>query len=299
VQAAMPRTDSAIDFDSKAAPFDQLKGIEPLAKNRRGHVAAENARHHLYFATDKHRHTSVLIKLTARPGLVYQENLNNEIASLSTINRSLPESQYFPAMRQHGRLPDGRVYLIVSFFAELPLATTIGKERIPGRTVTYIRTAMETARALGELHTLRIYHVDLNPMNILVRLEHGRPIIRIVDFESSYEWQRHSTGGFYNPPNTPGYAAPEITHQPPDSRSDVFSLAAVLYTMLAGYEWTWNGDIGRCVDADRDIDPDLRRILLRAVEPDPDSRHPSMQAFYLDLAAHLERIWPGRNIGVW
>jgi serine/threonine protein kinase len=295
----MPRIDSAIDFDPKAPPFDQIKGIHRLAQDRRGHVSVETARHHLYVGNDKRSNTSVLIKLTSRPGLVYQDNLKNEIASLSTINRSLPDSQHFPLMREHGRLGDGRVYLIASFFLELPLATAIGKERIPGKTVTYIRTAMETARALGELHTLKIYHVDLNPMNILLQMEHGRPIVRIIDFESSYEWERHSAGTFYNPPNTPGYAAPEISHQAPDARSDVFSLGAVLYTMLAGYEWTWKAEVGQCVDADRDVDQDLKRILLHAVDPDPDSRYPSMEAFYTDLAAHLERIWPGRNVGTW
>ena len=241
----------------------------------------------------------VLIKITARPGLIYQQNLNNEIASLSAINRSLPDSPYFPYMKEHGRVGDGRVFLVASFFVELPLATAIGTERIPGKTVTYIRTAMETARALAEIHALKIYHVDLNPMNILLRLGHDRPVIRIIDFESSYEWERHSAGVFYNPPNTPGYSAPEISHRAPDARSDVFSLGAVLYTMLAGYEWTWKAEVGQCVDTDKDIDQDLKRILLHAVDPDPGNRYPSMEAFYTDLAAYLERIWPGRNVGAW
>jgi serine/threonine protein kinase len=259
----------------------------------------ETARHHLYVGNDTHTHTDVLIKVTARPGLIYQANLNNEIASLLTINQSLPESRYFPFIREHGALRDGRVYIIESFFLELPLATAIGKERIPGKTVAYLRTAMEIARALGMLHALKIYHVDLNPMNVLLRLEHGRPIIRIIDFESSYEWSRHSTGVLFNPPNTPGYSAPEISHRAPDARADVFSLGAVLYTMLAGYEWTWKAEVGPCVDADQEIDPDLKRILLQAVDPDPDNRYPSMRDFFANLAAHLDRIWPGRNVGSW
>jgi serine/threonine protein kinase len=289
-----------VDFDSKSPPFDQFKGIQPLAKDRRGHVSVETARHHLYVGTDKRSQTSVLIKVTSKPGLIYQDNLKNEIASLLTINRSLPESRYFPLLREHGELGDGRVYIVATYFPELPLAAAIGKERIPDRTVAYIRTAMEIARALGELHTLKIYHVDLNPMNALLRLEHGRPIVRIIDFESSYEWSRHSAGASYNPPNTPGYSAPEIPRQAPDGRSDVFSLGAVFYTMLAGYQWTWEGDVGTCVSGDRDLDPDLKRIILESVDPDPDNRYPSMKDFYANLAAHLERIWPGRNdVGSW
>jgi len=288
------------DVDAKSPPFDQFKGMQPLEKDRRGHVSVETARHHLYVGTDKRSNTSVLIKVTSKPGLIYQDNLKNEIASLLTVNQSLPESQYFPLLREHGALRDGRVYIVASFFPELPLATAIGKERIPDKTVAYVLTAMEIARALGDLHTLKIYHVDLNPMNVLVRLEHGRPVVRVIDFESSYEWSRHSTGASYNPPNTPGYSAPEILRQAPDGRSDVFSLGAVLYTMLAGYQWTWEGDVGTCVSGDRDIDPDLKRIILESVDPDPDNRYPSMKDFHASLAAHLERIWPGRkDVGSW
>ena len=118
---------------------------------------------------------------------------------------------------------------------------------MPGRTVTHLRTAIEIGKALIELHGLKIWHVDLNPMNILYRWEGGRPVIRIVDFESSYEVARHAEGVFYSPPTTTGYTAPEVSRRAPDARSDVFSLGAVLYTMLAGYHWTWDGDAGRSV----------------------------------------------------
>jgi hypothetical protein len=51
---------------------------------------------------------------------------------------------------------------------------------------------------------------------------------------------------------------------------------------------------------DRDLDPDLQRILLKAVDPHPDNRYPSMKDFHANLAAYLETIWPGRNtVGSW
>jgi serine/threonine protein kinase len=275
-----------IDFDPNVAPFDQFKDVRLLAKSRRGQVSFETARHHLYVAKDQKSDASVLIKITSRPGLVYQDNLENEIANLLKINRSLPESPYFPFVKAHGKLGDGRVYIVASFFDEFPLANAIGDERIPAKTNVYIRTAMEVARAFEELHSVKIYHVDLNPMNILLRLERGTPIIRIIDFESSYDGERHPTGPF-DPPNTPGYSAPEISRQAPDARSDVFSLGAVLYTMLAGYKWTWGGDVWTSVECDRDIDPDLRRIVLKAVDPSPDERYRSMEEFRERLAARL------------
>jgi tRNA A-37 threonylcarbamoyl transferase component Bud32 len=77
------------------------------------------------------------------------------------------------------------VYLISTLFDEFPLASSIDSERVPARMVAHLRTAMEAARAVAELHRLDIFHVDLNPMNILRRTEKDTPVIRIVDFESS------------------------------------------------------------------------------------------------------------------
>ena len=288
----MPHTD-LIDIDVKSPPFDRCSGIHRLATNRSGH--GEHARHHLYVGRDRGTRASVLIKLSSKPGLVYQRNLANEIASLSTINRELPDSRYFPIVLDHGRLRDGRVYLTTSLFDEFPLATAIGAERMPARMVGNLRTTMEVAKALAELHRLNIFHVDLNPMNILYRVEQGRPAIRIVDFESSYEVTRHANGDFFDPPTTHGYSAPEVPGQAPDARSDLFSLGAVFYTMLAGYQWTWHAAAATCVEADREIDPDLKRILLTAVDPSPDKRYPSTHEFRAVLAAYLERIWPGRS----
>ena len=289
-------SDSApLGIDGKSPPFDQFRGLRRLAAARSGHASWEHARNQLYVARDVRTRTNVLIKLTSKPGLVYEKDLVNEVASLSTINRELPDSRHFPVLLEHGRLRDGRVYLTTSFFDEWPLGTTIGPELVPGRTVTHLRTAIEVGKALSELHGLKIWHVDLNPMNILYRWEGGRPVIRIVDFESSYEVARHGAGVFHNPPTTTGYTAPELPRQAADARSDVFSLGAVLYTMLAGHHWTWPGDARRSVQEDRDIPPELKMILLAALDAEPERRFPSAGELRAVLAAHLEDIWPGRS----
>jgi serine/threonine protein kinase len=279
-----------IDIDCTSPPFDQFRSIHRLAAARSGHVSEKNARHQLYVARDKRSRANMLIKVTSKPGLVYEQDLTNEIASLSTINRELPDSRYFPVLGEHGRLSDGRIYLAMSLFDEWPLATTVGSERIPTRQAAHLRTTIEVGRALIELHGLKIFHVDLNPMNILCRWESGNPVIRIVDFESSYEAARHSKGVFYNPPTTSAYSAPELSRHAPDARSDLFSLGAVLYTTLAGFEWTWVADVGRCVGADPEVAPKLKEILLAAVDADPDRRYASIVELSVALAAYLEGI---------
>jgi serine/threonine protein kinase len=120
-------------------------------------------------------------------------------------------------------------------------------------------------------------------------------VIRIVDFESSYEVARHAKGAFYNPPTTAGFCAPEVHERAPDRPADVFSLGAVLYTMAAGYHWTWDAELSASIEADSELDGDLKTILLMAVDLDADRRYQSIQDMQAALAAYLESIWPGRS----
>ena len=284
-----------LDRYLQSTPFKRFGTIQRLGPDRSGHASVEHVRHQLYVGRDKRTRTNALIKVLTKPGLVYEHNLTNEIATLSSINRDIPDSRYFPLLLDHGRLADGRVFLIMSLFDEWPLATTIGPDRLPHRLVAYLRTSLEVARALGELHEIRVFHVDLNPMNILYRVEQGRPVIRIVDFESSYEIARHSNGVAYNPPTTPGFCAPEVHDRTPDGRADVFSLGAVLYTLIAGYGSTWDTELTTRIEADPEIDLELKTILLTAVESHRDKRYPSIPAMHAALGSYLESIWPGRS----
>ena len=273
----------------------RLRNVRRLSPDRTGHASIEHVRHQLYVGRDRETRADILLKVTTKPGLVYEQNLANEIATLSTINSKLPDSRNFPLLLDHGRLADGRMFLIMSLFAEWPLATTIGAEPRPDQRVGYLRITLAVGTALAALHRIGVYHVDLNPMNILYRAEQSGPVIRIVDFESAYEVARHAHGVFYNPPTTPSFSAPEIPDHAPDGRADVFSLGAVLYTMIAGYQWTWGADLSARIAADAAIDPDLVTILLKAVNRDRERRYQAVPDMCAAVAAYLESIWPGRS----
>jgi serine/threonine protein kinase len=284
-----------LTIDPASPPFDRYKTVRWLAPERSGHASHDVGRHHLFIARDRRNPVDVLIKVTSKPGLVYERDLDNELHTLSTINRELPDSPYFPVVHGDGRLADGRRFLITSLFDEFPLATIIGTDPEPSRLVRNLRIGIEVARALGQLHALGIFHVDVNPMNVLYRTGTDRPVIRLIDFESSYEQRRHSAGTFYSPPITTGYSAPEVPGRAPDARADVFSLGAVLHTLLAGYEWTAGTDVHGRIEADDDLDADLKATLLRAVDTTPARRFATMARFEAALGAYLERIWPGRS----
>jgi hypothetical protein len=81
----------------------------------------------------------------SKPGLIYQHDLTNEIASL-TNQPELPDSRYFPVLGEHG-LRDGRVYLISSLFDEFHFKRHRFRTGA-GRMVAHLRTAMEAAGAV-------------------------------------------------------------------------------------------------------------------------------------------------------
>ena len=93
------------------APFNRFSTIQRLGQDRSGHASVEHVRHQLYVGRDTATGADALIKVTTKPGLVYEQNLTNEFATLSTVNRELPDSRYFPRLWDHGRLTDGRVFL--------------------------------------------------------------------------------------------------------------------------------------------------------------------------------------------
>jgi serine/threonine protein kinase len=273
----------------------RLRNVQRLGTARSGHASVEHVRHQLYVGQDLETNGRALVKVTTRPGVVYEQNLVNEAAALSTINRELPASRHFPLLLDQGRLRDGRMFLLMSFFDEWPLATTIGAERRPDRLVGHLRTSLAVGAALSTLHRIGVVHVDLNPMNILYRSDSGNPVIRIIDFESAYEIARHGKGASYNPPTTAGFSAPEVSNQTPDGRADVFSLGAVLYTMIAGYQWTLGEEVSACIAKVREMDDDLRDILLAAVDRIPARRHQSIEIMCAALDHYLESIWPARS----
>jgi hypothetical protein len=64
---------------------------------------------------------------------------------------------------------------------------------------------------------------------------------------------------------------------------------------MAGYGWTWQGELSSHIAADTEIDADLRTILLAAVAREPAARYQSIEEMRAALAAYLESIWPGRG----
>jgi predicted Ser/Thr protein kinase len=102
-----------------------------------------------------------------------------------------------------------------------------------------VHIARQAAEALDAAHDVGIVHRDLKPANIMVvRGRGGRMEVKVVDFDiakgsSDGEGEEVTRMGFVV--GTPEYMSPEqLIGDRLDGRSDIYSLALVLYRMLTG-----------------------------------------------------------------
>jgi serine/threonine protein kinase len=154
-----------------------------------------------------------------------------------------------------------------------------------------VAIARDVAAALAAAHAQGIVHRDIKPENIL--LGDGRVYIVDVGIAKALlamgEDRLTSTGLALG---TPAYMSPEqATGAPVDARTDQYSLAAVLYEMLAG-EPPVTGPNAQAILARRLAEPvrpirparptvseELERVILRALERVPADRFADVTAF--------------------
>ncbi len=119
-----------------------------------------------------------------------------------------------------------------------------------------LQIAKEVAEALAAAHAAGVIHRDVKPENILID-EFDR--VRLTDFGVARATEGDTTGGIFT--GTPKYMSPEQANGDQlDTRTDIYSLGAVLFEMLAGKA---------------PFDGSLASIAVRLTQPAPElPRHP-------------------------
>lgn len=174
-----------------------------------------------------------------------------------------------------------------------------------------LEVGVAIAGALEASHQSGVLHCDLKPQNILVS-EFGQPALG--DFGiSTFSEERTRTGGDVGAGFTLAYAAPEIVEgASPSVQSDLYSLAATLYTALAGrrpfYYLNAAGEKPTAAEqarrilleppgslVDEGVPPELDEVIRGAMAKDPTQRPESAAEFARTLFEVGRRLGHGTS----
>jgi eukaryotic-like serine/threonine-protein kinase len=151
-----------------------------------------------------------------------------------------------------------------------------------------LRMLREALSALAHAHGSGLVHRDIKPENILIDPSGS---VQITDFGLALAL-RGKYGGATSQSGTPQFASPEqLLGERVDQRSDLYSLAAVVYYALLGTppfpgatteqvlaRQTTN-QLPTATDQRDDVSEALERVLDRALSADVESRYPSAAEF--------------------
>lgn len=216
----------------------------------------------------------------------------------------------------------GRLYLVMEYVEGLPLVRWCKQHKLSLR--RRVELLIQVAEGVQHAHQKGVVHRDLKPSNILISEVDGRTHPKIIDFGIAAQTDG-GTEGQMDVAGTPGYMSPEqaTAGLDVDSRSDVYSLGALLYELISGkrpggaktLEDGSSNEPLRPSDRINTLTPEevsrlaedlhtppqrLRRLLrddldwivAKATQPDRDQRYSSASALAEDMRRWLDGYPP-------
>jgi len=139
-----------------------------------------------------------------------------------------------------GETNEGRPYFVMEYVQGIPITAHCDQNRLTTR--ERLELFGHVCEGVQHAHQKAIIHRDLKPSNILVAIQDGVAVPKIIDFgvakataQSLTERTMYTEIGMLI--GTPEYMSPEqaeMSGQNVDTRTDVYSLGAILYELLVG-----------------------------------------------------------------
>jgi Tol biopolymer transport system component/tRNA A-37 threonylcarbamoyl transferase component Bud32 len=241
----------------------------------------------VYLAEDLRHHRRVAIKV-----------LKPELAAVLGADRFVQEITTTAQLQHPHILPlfdsgsaDGFLYYVMPYIEGETLRTKLDREHQLGVDEA-VKITREVADALDYAHRHGVIHRDIKPENIL--LHDGRAMV--ADFGIALALSAAAGGRMTETGlslGTPHYMSPEqaTAEKEITARSDVYSLASVLYEMLAGQPPHLGGSaqqiimkiiaepVAEVTTLRKSVPPNVAAALMKALEKLPADRFESAKAF--------------------
>lgn len=139
-----------------------------------------------------------------------------------------------------GATDRGPPYFVMELVLGVKITEYCDRHRL--ETARRLDLFIQVCHAIQHAHQKGIIHGDIKPSNIMVTLQDGVPVPKVIDFGISKATEaRLADGGLLTSPGqvvgTPAYMSPEQAEMRGgdiDTRSDIYSLGVLLYELLTG-----------------------------------------------------------------
>jgi serine/threonine protein kinase len=171
-----------------------------------------------------------------------------------------------------GATTTGRPYFVMELVRGIKITEYCDQNNLP--TEARLKLFTQVCHAIQHAHQKGIIHRDIKPSNILVTVNDGMPVPKVIDFGIAKAIEQRLTDktvftAFEQFIGTPAYMSPEqaeMTSLDIDTRADIYSLGVLLYELLSG---------NTPFDAEKLVASgvaEIRRIIREQEPPKPSTR---------------------------
>lgn len=235
------------------------------------------------------------------------------MASLQLISRFRRERQALAIMdhpniaRVHdaGATTRGLPYLVMELVSGCTIADYCDAEGLDRK--QRVALVIPICQAIQHAHLKGIIHRDIKPSNVLVATYDGKPVPKVIDFgiAKAVEGAAHDAEGATRAGVMVGtfeYMSPEQAEpglKDVDTRTDIYSLGALLYRLITGRVPLQGLNLENCTYNEilrrirEELPPpagagELDWVLNKALEKDRERRYQTADALALDLRRYVE-----------
>jgi serine/threonine-protein kinase len=199
----------------------------------------------------------------------------------------------------HNALRVGDDLLMIMEYVEgEPLGSIIERGRLP--ILEALDLIGQALTALEFAHAYEITHRDITPSNLLVTPE---GLVKLMDFGLALQQTAPRLTQAGAPVGSYAYMSPEqVRAEPVDYRTDIYSVGAVLFELVTGRK-PFECDSAYALmrahtiqtppvpsTVEPGLPQEIDRLILRALEKEPERRHPSATEFKQALQTAIEEV---------